>query len=116
MNNIQLRIKILSNFFCEPPIHKCKIKYININTDIKGDYCAICAIIKNKAPYLKEWIEYHKLKGIKKFLLYDNESEDNTYKILESYILKGTVIYHKIIGKNNNYLHIMIVLQDTNLY
>ena len=36
---------------------------------------AIVAIAKNEGPYLREWIEYHRLVGIKRFYLYDNESE-----------------------------------------
>jgi hypothetical protein len=54
---------------------------------------AIMAIIKNEAPYLKEWIEYHRIVGIEKFILYDNESNDNTKEILEPYIDTGIVDY-----------------------
>ncbi|KIC71464.1 hypothetical protein DB44_DM00010, partial [Candidatus Protochlamydia amoebophila] len=28
---------------------------------------SVCAIFKNEAPYLKEWIEYHRLIGVKHF-------------------------------------------------
>lgn len=50
---------------------------------------AIVAIAKNEGLYLKEWIEYHLLVGIKKIYFYDNESEDNTKDILEPYIVGG---------------------------
>ena len=39
---------------------------------------AIVAIAKNEGPYLREWIEYHRLVGIRKIYFYDNESEDDT--------------------------------------
>jgi hypothetical protein len=37
---------------------------------------AICALFKNEAKYLKEWIEYHRLIGVDHFYLYDNGSKD----------------------------------------
>ena len=52
---------------------------------------SICAIFKNEAPYLKEWIEYHKLIGVQHFYLYNNNSEDEYMRILEPYIQAGTV-------------------------
>jgi len=62
----------------------------NIDTP---DYLSIVTILKNEAPYIKEWIEYHKLVGVERFYLYDNESEDNLKDILQSYIDDGIVIY-----------------------
>ena len=44
---------------------------------------AICAIFKNEAPWLKEWIIYHhKVLGVKHFYLYNNDSTDNFIEIL----------------------------------
>jgi hypothetical protein len=54
---------------------------------------AAAAIMKNEGPYLKEWIEYHRMAGVEKFYLYDNESADNTKEILEPYIREGVVDY-----------------------
>ena len=54
---------------------------------------AIVAIMKNEAPYVKEWIEFHKLVGVQKFYIYDNESEDNLKEVLEPYIRQGIVEY-----------------------
>lgn len=64
----------------------------------KYDY-AICAIIKNEADYIEEWIEYHKKIGFEKFYIYDNESTDNVYIKLEKYIKEGIVDYIYCIGK-----------------
>jgi hypothetical protein len=51
----------------------------------------ICAIIKNEGPYLKEWIEFHRLVGVKRFYLYNNLSADATPEILQPYIDEGIV-------------------------
>jgi len=60
---------------------------------------SILAIMKNEGPYLKEWLDYHILVGIEKFYLYDNESTDNTTKILKPYIERGIVDYTYWPGK-----------------
>lgn len=52
---------------------------------------AICAIFQNEGPYLKEWIEYHKIVGAKHFYLYNNYSQDNYLTVLKPYISSGTV-------------------------
>lgn len=54
---------------------------------------AVVAIMKNEGAYLQEWIEFHKLIGVEKFYLYDNESNDKTHKILEPYIKNGVIDY-----------------------
>lgn len=54
---------------------------------------AIVTIMKNEAPYVKEWLDFHILVGVQKFYIYDNESEDNLKEILEPYIAKGVVEY-----------------------
>lgn len=52
---------------------------------------AIGMIFKNEAPYLKEWIEYHRLVGVQHFYLYNDGSTDNYKEVLEPYIKKGHV-------------------------
>jgi hypothetical protein len=56
-------------------------------------YLSICAIAKNEGCYFREWIEFHRLVGVDKFYIYDNESSDDTQKILEPYIHAGIVHY-----------------------
>ncbi len=51
----------------------------------------ICGIFKDEAPFLKEWIEYHKMIGIKHFYLYNNNSTDNYKEVLAQYIKNGLV-------------------------
>jgi hypothetical protein len=40
------------------------------------DKIAVCAIFKDEAPYLLEWLAFHKMIGIDLFVLYDNCSND----------------------------------------
>lgn len=52
---------------------------------------AIAAIFQNEAPYLKEWIEYHKIVGAQHFYLYNNQSNDHYLEVLSPYLQDGTV-------------------------
>lgn len=52
---------------------------------------SVCAIFRDEAPYLKEWIEFHKLVGVQHFILYNHLSEDNPREILQPYIDDKTV-------------------------
>ncbi len=47
---------------------------------------SICVLFKNEAPYLKEWIEYHRLIGVDHFYLYNNGSLDSFARILNPYV------------------------------
>lgn len=53
----------------------------------------ICAIFKDEASqgYLKEWIEFHRIQGVSKFFLYNNNSTDNYLEVLQPYIDRGIV-------------------------
>jgi hypothetical protein len=52
---------------------------------------AVALIFRDEAPYLKEWIEYHRLLGVERFYLYNNESTDNYREVLAPYIKKKIV-------------------------
>lgn len=60
------------NLFCEQPL-------------------AVCLIFQNDAPYLREWIEFHRIQGVSHFYLYNNNSEDNYKEILKPYENRGVV-------------------------
>lgn len=49
------------------------------------------AQFKNEAPWLKEWIEFHRLIGVEHFYLYNNDSSDNFEEVLKPYIEAGIV-------------------------
>ena len=52
---------------------------------------AICAIFRNEAAYLREWVEFHRLVGFDRFYLYQNRSDDQWQPLLEPYIQAGMV-------------------------
>ena len=70
----------------------------DINSQRKIDYdkkykheLSIVACVKNEAPYLIEWIEYHLYQGVDHFYIYDDGSTDNSREIVENYIKSGIV-------------------------
>ena len=56
---------------------------------------SICAILKDEAPYLIEWLEFHQIVGVERFYLYDNGSSDHAKDLVESYIKSGVVVWHE---------------------
>ena len=55
---------------------------------------AIAAIFKNENPYLREWLEFHRLVGIEHFFLYDNDCGDEARALLAPYETEGLVTRH----------------------
>ena len=53
---------------------------------------AICAIFREEAPFLADWINFHKHVGVGKFYLYNNFSTDNFREVLAPFIADGSVI------------------------
>ena len=58
----------------------------------------VVAIMKNEAPYVKEWLDYHLNAGVDIVYLYDNDSTDNLKEIILPYVQQGRVIYHDFPG------------------
>jgi glycosyltransferase involved in cell wall biosynthesis len=58
---------------------------------MRSVYLSICAIFKDEAPYLPEWIEFHRLVGVERFFLYDNGSTDGGRKVVEPWVRTGVV-------------------------
>jgi hypothetical protein len=56
---------------------------------------AVCAIFKDEAKNLGEWIAFHQSVGVDHFYLYDNGSTDNFTEGLADYIRSGLVTYTK---------------------
>ena len=52
-------------------------------------YLGVCAIYRDEGPYLREWIELHRLVGVERFFLYDNGSSDDHLEILAPYRKTG---------------------------
>lgn len=51
----------------------------------------VCAIFRNEAPYLAEWIEFHRLVGVERFYFYQNNSEDDWEPVLRPYVQQGVI-------------------------
>ena len=51
----------------------------------------IATMFYNEAPYLKEWIEYHRLAGVDHFWMYNNNSTDHWQEVLQPYIAEKLV-------------------------
>lgn len=56
-------------------------------------YFTVSTQFKDRAPFLKEWIEYYLLIGATHFYLYDHGSTDNPLEVLKEYIDRNIVTY-----------------------
>jgi Glycosyltransferase family 92 len=54
-------------------------------------YLSVCAIYRDEARYLREWLEFHRLVGVERFFLYDNASADDHRELLAPYVDDGIV-------------------------
>lgn len=62
------------------------------NSLLFGAYdLAVCAIFRDEGEFFKEWIEFHKLQGVKHFFLYNHISQDNYLEVLGPYVESGDV-------------------------
>ena len=57
-------------------------------------HLVIAAIFKNENPYLREWIEFHRLVGFDHFFLYDNDCGEEARALLAPYVEQGVVTRH----------------------
>lgn len=46
----------------------------------------ICAVFKNEAQYLDEWLTFHSNLGVERFVLFDDESNDHFQEVLEPWV------------------------------
>lgn len=67
------------------------VHYVPKRMSQKKYNVSACAIFKNEAVFLKEWVEYHRLIGVEHFYLYNNFSEDNYAEVLAPYLKEGVV-------------------------
>ncbi|MGH3427460.1 MAG: glycosyltransferase family 92 protein [Mycobacteriales bacterium] len=52
---------------------------------------AVCAIFRDEARYLAEWVTFHRVQGVERFYLYDNLSSDDWRSELAPEIASGVV-------------------------
>jgi hypothetical protein len=58
---------------------------------MQGCYLSAGAIFRDEAPYLAEWIAFHRLVGVEHFILYDNGSQDRPREVLSPFLAEGVV-------------------------
>lgn len=81
------------------PILPCAI---NRGDQRKGPV-AICAMFRDEADYLVEWIEYHRIVGVSHFFLYNNYSHDHFWEVLKPYVDRGIVELFDVPFDSNEY-------------
>jgi hypothetical protein len=52
---------------------------------------AVCAIFKNEAPYIAEWLTFHEGVGVSHFYLYNDASDDNFEDVIAPWVSRGMV-------------------------
>ena len=55
----------------------------------------LCAIAKDEGPYLIEWVAHHRLLGINRIVIYNNDSSDGSDRLLDGMATAG-LIEHRI--------------------
>src|SRR5262249_4766808 len=48
-------------------------------------YLSIATIVRNEAPYLAEWLEFHRMLGVEHIYFYDNESTDDSIGVISPF-------------------------------
>ncbi|KAG9141983.1 hypothetical protein Leryth_009337 [Lithospermum erythrorhizon] len=46
----------------------------------------VCTMLRNQAKFLKEWVMYHGRIGVEKWIIYDNNSDDDLESVIESLV------------------------------
>ena len=64
---------------------------MSVDKDLFMYGLAAVTIVRDEAPYIKEWLDYHLLAGVDHFIIYDNDSSDNLKEILQPYVEKNLV-------------------------
>jgi hypothetical protein len=54
-------------------------------------YLSACAIYRDEARYLREWVAFHRVVGVERFYLYNNRSSDRHLEALAPYLNEGVV-------------------------
>ena len=79
IDNLEARTSLLAGRLPDP---KQKLSHENI---------VILTSMKNEAPFVLEWVAYHRAIGVKHFLVYTNDCSDNTNEILDRLAALGIV-------------------------
>ena len=55
-------------------------------------FFTMCTMVRNEAKYVREWVEFHSLLGVDKFVLFDNDSADSLLDALEGTIANVSIV------------------------
>lgn len=78
----------------------------------KKDHLAIVTIVRNEETYIREWVSFHKLMGVDRIYIYDNESDDSTKNQIQDYIDSGYVVYKYYPGVGRQMISYNEALKD----
>jgi hypothetical protein len=53
-----------------------------------------CTYVRNRVKLTVEWVQWHRILGVAKFHIYDDDSSDGLRAALEPFIDAGVVVYH----------------------
>ncbi|MCK4713238.1 MAG: glycosyltransferase family 2 protein, partial [Marinosulfonomonas sp.] len=82
-------VEIAAKEFGKKPTHKPNVKIAKL--DANGIHTSIVTTMKNEGPFILEWLAYHRIIGVDKFLIYTNDCTDGTDTLLELLDKKGLV-------------------------
>ena len=82
----KLEKRVHSSTIVEGELWRAAIALPNVNqiAERKG-YLAAVVIVKDEGPYLREWLEFHRLVGVEHIYLYNNGSSDNSQEVLSHF-------------------------------
>ena len=72
-----------------------------VANEFRGSKVGIAAIFKNEAPYLREWLDFHRAAGVDRFYLYDNGSTDESAAIAASVPDTSVIPWATFAGQDN---------------
>ena len=58
----------------------------------------ICAVVKNEAAYIQEWLAFHLHSGVEHFYLYFNEDEEDTLQVVLPFVEAGLATVEYVAG------------------
>lgn len=61
----------------------------------RGNSITVCAIVKDEARYLIEWVAYYRLLGFDRIVLYSNDSSDETDPLLDAMAAAGLIDHRR---------------------
>ena len=69
------------------------------------DALSVCAVFKNEAQYLSDWLGFHFGAGVDHFIPYDDGSDDNPFEVLRPWVEKGIVTVLQSSGRPQRELY-----------